>query len=177
MLTIVPIELAEANAFIVKHHRHHGKVIGWKFGVACADENGTVVGVATVGRPVSRHLDNGWTLEVNRLCTDGTPHAASMLYGAAWRAAKSLGYRRLITYILDTEKGVSLIAAGWRLLGERGGGSWDCKSRPRVDKHPTQMKLLWEVGEQLPDCRHEVIITQQAGVFCAADCGRVEKQG
>ena len=63
---------------------------------------------------------------------------------AAWRAAKALGYRRLITYTLNTEPGTSLRGAGWKLIGERGGGSWSVPSRPRVDKHPLQMKLLWE---------------------------------
>ena len=102
-----------------------------------------IVGVVTVGRPVARYSDNGWTLEVTRCCTDRTPHVASMLYGAAWRAARALGYKRLITYTLKEEKGMSLIAAGWKLLGEcRGGDGW--KSRPRKIKHPTGQKLLWE---------------------------------
>lgn len=103
-------------------------------------------GVAIVGRPVARLLDNGWTLEVNRVCTDGARNACSMLYGAAWRAAKALGFRRLITYTLPEEGGASLRASGWYCVGERGGGTWDRpnNSRPRVDKHPTQVKLLWE---------------------------------
>jgi hypothetical protein len=85
-------------------------------GVAIVD---TLVGVATVGRPVARHLDDGYTLEVNRTCTlDGTPNVNSMLYGAAWRAAKALGYRRLITYTQEGESGASLRAAGWRLIAE-----------------------------------------------------------
>jgi hypothetical protein len=78
-----------------------------------------LVGVATVGRPVARQYDDGYTLEVNRTCTDGTPNANSMLYGAAWRAAKALGYRRLITYTQDGESGTSLRAAGWRVVAER----------------------------------------------------------
>jgi hypothetical protein len=110
-----------------------------------ADETG-LVGVVTIGRPVARMLDNGTTLEVTRCCTDGTPHAASMLYGAAWRAVKALGYRRLITYTLKSETGVSLRAAGYRALYEtrdRPDG-WDTPSRPREIKAPTEAKTLWE---------------------------------
>jgi len=145
-LTVVPLPLDEANAFVAQHHRHHKPVPGHKFSLGVADETGAIRGVAIVGRPVARMLDNGLTLEVNRVATDGCPNACSALYGAAWRAAKALGYRRLITYTLNTEPGTSLRGAGWKLLGERGGGSWSCESRPRVDKHPTQMKLLWEAS-------------------------------
>ena len=92
MLTIVPIRRAEAQAFIEKHHRHRGKVTGAIFQLACANvETEKIVGVAIVGRPVARHLDDGWTVEVNRCCTDDTRNACSMLYSAAWRAAKALG--------------------------------------------------------------------------------------
>lgn len=143
MLKIVPIFQKEAFAFIKSHHRHHGAPVGSVFQIAVADEE-TIVGVAIVGRPVGRFLQNGWTLEVNRLCTDGTKNACSMLYSAAWRVTKELGYKRLITYILDSEPGISLNAAGWKLIGERGGGSWSVPSRPRVDAHPLQKKLLFE---------------------------------
>lgn len=88
--------------------------------------------------------DNGWTLEVNRTCTDGTKNANSMLYGACRRAAFALGYRKLLTYTLPSESGGSLRAAGWKCLGEAGGGKWSRESRPRVDTHPTQAKLRWE---------------------------------
>ena len=142
-LSLVPITLSEANAFVEEHHRHHGRVVGHKFSIA-AEKDGEIVGVAIVGRPVARHLDNGWTLEVNRCCTDGTKNACSMLYGASWRAAKAMRYKRLITYILSEETGSTLHAANWRLVGETGGGSWNSKSRPRVDKHPLQAKLLFE---------------------------------
>lgn len=144
MLKIVPISQKEANRFVAKHHRHHKPVVGSVFQIAVA-KDGVIVGVAIVGRPVARRLDNGWTLEVNRCCTDGTKNACSMLYSAAWRVAKNLGYLRLITYILATETGVSLSASGWKCIGERGGGSWNVPSRPRIDKHPTIAKTLWEV--------------------------------
>ena len=144
-LWIIPVSLAEANAFVAKNHRHHRPVVGCKFCIAVANEQGVIVGVAIIGRPVARMLDNGWTLEVNRSCTDGTKNANSMLYGAAWRATKAMGYRKLITYTMLEESGASLRAAGWNLHGPAGGGKWDCPSRPRVDLHPTQEKLRWEM--------------------------------
>lgn len=142
-LTIVPVTLDEANAFVAQWHRHHKPVPGAKFCVAVA-KGESIVGVAIVGRPVARMVDDGWTLEVNRTCTDGTKNANSMLYAACRRAVFALGYRKLITYTLATESGVSLTAAGWKCLGEAGGGKWSRVSRPRVDTHPTQMKLRWE---------------------------------
>jgi hypothetical protein len=144
-MEIVPITFAEAQEYVLMHHRHHGKVAGAKICVAVADETG-VHGVAIVGRPVARHLDDGWTLEVTRVATDGTKNACSMLYGAAWRAIKALGYRRCITYTLAEEGGISLRAAGWRVVGEVRGRSWSCPSRPRVDQHPLQDKLRWEAA-------------------------------
>ena len=142
-LEIQPISFPEACAFIRAWHRHHLPSCGWKFGIAVNDGD-KVVGVVTVGRPVARALDNDWTLEVTRCCTDGTPHVASKLYAAAWRAVRALGYRRLITYTLKEESGVSLKAAGWRVLYETKGGSWNREGRPRVDLNPTGPKRLWE---------------------------------
>lgn len=146
MLELQPIAFGEACEFVRQYHRHHQPPQGWKFGVAVND-GAKVVGVVMVGRPVARHLDNGWTLEVIRLCTDGTPHVASMLYAAAWRAARAMGYRRLITYVLASETGTSVKAAGWRVVGQAGGGTWDRPNRPRVDKAPTEQKTLWEITE------------------------------
>lgn len=145
-LSLSPITLAKANAFVEKHHRHHKPVPGAKFCIAVSDVAWIVRGVAIVGRPVARQSDDGWTLEVNRCCTDGTHNACSMLYGAAWRAAKALGYRRLITYTLPEEGGASLRASGWKLIGAAGGGSWNRPSRPRIDTAPTQEKLRWEAA-------------------------------
>lgn len=145
-LYIVPCTLSESQAFVAQHHRHHLPSIGHKFSLGVSDSAGQVRGVAMIGRPVARRLDDGLTLEVNRLATDGCPNACSALYAAAWRACVALGYRRLITYILDTEPGVSLSAAGWRCVGEVKGASWSCPSRPRVDKHPTQGKLRFGVS-------------------------------
>lgn len=142
-LAVVPITLEEANVFVARHHRHHGEVVGHKFSLGAALGDG-IVGIAIIGRPVARHRDDGITLEVTRLCTDGTRNACSFLYGAAARAAFALGYRRIGTYILASETGASLRASEWRLVGEVRGRSWSCPSRPRVDTHPTEDKLLWE---------------------------------
>lgn len=145
-LNLQPITLKEAMAFTDRHHRHHRAPQGGLFAVAVND--GTdVVGVAVIGRPVARRLQDGYTAEVTRLCTMGQKNACSMLYAAAWRCCRALGYRRLITYTLTTEPGTSLRAAGWKLLGERGGGSWSVPSRPRVDTHPMGTKLLWEMAQ------------------------------
>lgn len=145
-MTIVPCTIKAAAAFIRAHHRHHRPPTGGLFAVAVERAPGDVVGVAVVARPVARLADDGYTAEVARVATDGTKNACSMLYGACWRAARALGYRRLITYTLATEPGTSLRAAGWALIGEAGGGSWSRPSRPRDDQHPTQGKLRWEVA-------------------------------
>lgn len=142
-MNLTPISLAEANQFVADHHRHHKPVVGHKFCLA-VEKDEEVVGVAIVGRPVARGLDDGYTLEVNRCCTTGAKNACSMLYGASWRAAKALGYRRLITYVLDSETGTSLKASNWKLVHEVRGRSWDTPSRPRVDTHPLQNKLMFE---------------------------------
>ncbi len=139
----VTIGLDVANDFVAKHHRHHSPVVGHKFSIG-AMSGDELVGVVIVGRPVSRHRDDGVTLEVTRLCTDGTRNACSFLYGCAAKAAFALGYMRIGTYTLPEEGGASLRATGWKLIGERGGGSWSVPSRPRIDKHPTQVKFLWE---------------------------------
>ena len=101
-LALTPISLREANAFVERNHRHHKGVTGHKFSIGCT-RDGELVGVAIMGRPVSRYLDDGLTLEVNRLCTTGAENACSMLYGAAARAARAMGYQKIITYTLDTE--------------------------------------------------------------------------
>lgn len=143
-LRIVPAELAEANEFVRQHHRHHRPVVGHKFSLAVVDEAQAIRGVAIVGRPVARRLDNGLTLEVARVATDGCPNACSALYGAARRACFALGYLRLVTFTLSTEPGTSLVAAGWKCVGDTPGRSWSVPSRPRVDKTPLQRRLRWE---------------------------------
>ncbi|MBG5521628.1 XF1762 family protein [Pseudomonas aeruginosa] len=146
-LHLLPVSLSTANAFVLAHHRHHHSVQGAKFALAVTlSDSDLIRGVAIVGRPVARHLDDGWTLEVTRLCTDGTPNACSKLYGAAWQAARALGYIRLITYTLPDEGGASLRAAGWRLIGTRGGGAWSRPGRPRADtpEYLRGPKSLWQ---------------------------------
>lgn len=145
-LELAPVTLREARAFVERHHRHHKAPQGGLFAVAVSDGK-EVVGVAIVGRPVARMLAaDAYTAEVTRLCTLGAANACSMLYAAAWRAARALGYRKLVTYTLPEEGGVSLKASGWRCIGKAGGGTWSRADRPRVDEHPTQAKLRWEVG-------------------------------
>lgn len=149
-LSLVPLTLRKANAFIKEHHRHHKPARGCICVVGVTDEAG-LVGVAIIDRTVARMATDGWTAEVTRVCTTGASNACSMLYGAAWRAVRALGYRRLITYTLLEEGGASLRGAGWKCLGEAGGGSWNRKSRPRNDQHPTQRKLKWQMESNLPN--------------------------
>lgn len=112
-LTIVPLTIRAANAFVAQHHRHHGPVPGAKLALGVTDDHGVLRGVALLGRPIARAYDDGLTAEVNRTCTDGTRNANSALYGAAWRVCSAMGYRRLVTYTQLGESGASLTAAGW----------------------------------------------------------------
>ena len=146
MIEIKPTTLKQANAYVEAVHRHHGRVVGHKWSLA-AFKDGRLCGVAIVGRPTGRRLDDGNTLEVTRLCTDGTRNACSMLYAAAWRAARAMGYHKLITYILDSENGASLRAAGWKCVGQAGGLRWTGKRRPEVDLCPAQMKIKFEIDD------------------------------
>lgn len=138
------VELKDANEFVARLHRHHKPVTGHRFSLAVQDEAGALHGVAICGRPVARMLDQKNTLEVTRLCTDGTPHACSFLYAAAARCAKEMGFSKIQTYILDSETGTSLKAAGFVLEGQTGGGDWNRPSRGgrRVDQ-PMQQKSRW----------------------------------
>lgn len=136
-LHAVPLELREANDFVNKLHRHHEAVHRDKFRVGAADDSGTLRGVIQAARPTSRRLDDGSTLEVVRLCTDGYENACSFLYSKIARVAKELGYKKIITYILENESGASLKASGWFLENECcGGGSWNVPSRPRKTSAP-----------------------------------------
>ena len=143
-LHLMPIDFDQASAFVLEHHRHHTPPQGHKFSLA-AMAGDQLVGVSIIGRPVSRRRDDGLTMEVTRLCTNGHRNACSFLYGASARAAFALGYRRIGTYILKRESGTSPVAAGWKLIGETPGKSWSVPSRPRADKHPIEPKLLFEM--------------------------------
>ena len=136
-----PIELKDCQTYINAHHRHHIAAHRDKFRIA-AVENNKIVGVIQVGRPVSRILDNGKTLEVLRLCTTGEKNVCSFLYGRAARIGKEMGYQKIITYILETETGASLKASGWVCETNRAGGcNWNTPSRPR-EVEPEQMSLF-----------------------------------
>lgn len=146
-LRVVPVNFAEASAFVAAHHRHHQPPVGHKFSIGAAAGD-LLVGIAIIGRPVARAFDDGRTLEVTRTATDGTRNANSLLYGAAWRVTKSLGYDRLITYTQDGESGASLRASGWRVVAERPArAGWNAPSRPREDRGVDRIpRTLWEAS-------------------------------
>lgn len=141
-ITAIPLELKQANAFVAEHHRHHDPVYRDKFRVGCEME-GEVVGVANVGRPVNRNLDDGKTLEVTRLCTTGEKDVCSFLYSRCARIAKEMGYSKIITYILGSESGTSLKASGWHKEADVSGRNWSCPSRPRNTTAPICNKQRW----------------------------------
>ena len=143
MLELSPISLKQANAYVTQYHRHHKASKGHKYSLS-AYKDGNLVGVVICGRPVSRYLDDGKTIEVNRLCTDGTRNVCSFLYSAAARVAKAMGYKRIITYILQSESGISLKASGFICDGEAGGVEWTGKRKPKQeDLYPHEMKTRW----------------------------------
>ncbi len=144
MLTVQPVYFDEACRFVAAWHRHHRPPRGYRICLAVND-GARVVGVVIAGRPVSRHLDDGVTLEVNRCCTDGTRNACSMLYAHAWKAARAIGYTRMVTYTLPEEGGASLRAAGWVVVADVTGKPWTTRTRERADDHPLGDKWRWEV--------------------------------
>jgi len=143
VLQIQPITFREACLYVQRHHRHHRPPQGSIFQVACNDGL-KIVGVLIAGRPVSRELDNGTTLEVTRCCTDSSANVCSMLYGHAWKAAKALGWSKLITYTLPDEGGSSLRASGAVCVSKIKGHKWSRENRPRADDHPLCDKWRWE---------------------------------
>ena len=146
-MEIVPITLAHAKEFVAQHHRHHRPPVGHKFSIGLSNGE-RLVGVAIASRPVARALDDGRTLEITRTCTDGTKNANSMLYGAIWRCAKAMGYKRVITYTQDGESGASLRAAGWTIDTELPArGSWaQCSvQRQREDKNGGIARTRWQI--------------------------------
>ena len=141
-LELIPIDFAAACAFVDHNHRHARPPRGHKFSIGAA-LNGDLVGVIMVGRPVSRHADDGFTLEINRLCVlPGARNSSSFLIGAAARVGFGLGYRRLLSYTLQRESGISMAAAGWRVIAEIKGRQWNCVSRPREER-AAEPRLLW----------------------------------
>ncbi len=140
-MEIRPITFKIACDFINKYHRHHKATVGCKFCIGLYDNN-KLIGCAVCGRPVSRYYDNGLTCEINRLCTDGTYNACSMLYGACCRVAREMGYKKIITYILDSENGASLKASNFICEGQAGGTHWTGK-RNKGQDIPSEMKQRW----------------------------------
>ena len=148
MLEIRPCDYITARDFVKEHHRHNRPPAGHKFSIACyeiSSEGERLCGVAMVGRPIGRYLDDGMTLEINRCCTDGTKNACSMLYGAATRAAKALGYKRIYTYTRESEPGTSLKASNWVRDGEAGGTHWTGKRYEQTEMILDEMKVRWHI--------------------------------
>jgi hypothetical protein len=142
VLSIRPIHLNEAKEFIKQYHRHNIPPVGGKFAVACYNDKNKC-GVAICGRPVARYFDDGFTLEIYRNCTDGTPNACSKLYGACLRIAKNMGYKKVITYTLESENGASLKASNFMFDGEAGGIAWTGTRRRNYYVSPDEMKSRW----------------------------------
>lgn len=142
---VIPLELAEANALVAAWHRHHQPAVGHRFSIGVIDAEGVLRGAAIVGRPVARLAGSPRAvLEVTRLVTDGTPNACSMLYQGCARAGKAMGFERIQTYVLDSEAGTSLKAAGWIYEGAAGGGQWTgTDGKPRRTDQPTSLKGRW----------------------------------
>jgi len=145
-LHLVPVSSAVTKECVIRWHRHNAPALQSIIRVGAATDDGTLVAVGTAGRPVARHYDDGQTLEVTRVSSDGTPNATSMLYGALTRAAFALGYRRVITYTQADESGSSLRGAGWKVVAERPARKgWSSPSRERTDaRYMRSARTLWE---------------------------------
>ena len=148
-LRVVPLTLAQLNAFVVEHHRHHKKVQGHRFSLGVVDDNrsgAAMAGACSVGRPVARGCDAYLTAEVTRLVTDGTKNSCSILYAAAARACTAMGFKKIQTYILEDEPGTSLKASGWHLDGLTTGGDWNhskANAGKRRTDQPQGVKQRW----------------------------------
>ena len=148
MLTVVPMTIKAANEFVLAHHRHNKPTRGGKYAIG-AVADGKLVGVAIVGRPVARVMDDGMTVEVNRLCVldDAPKNTCSFLYGRCWRIWQQMGGQRMITYTLKSESGSSLKGAGWKIVGEVYPKSWSWSGREREDQEIYgQAKFRWEAS-------------------------------
>lgn len=142
MLELRPCDFQTARAFVRDNHRHNKPPVGHKYSIACYDGD-RLCGVCMVGRPVSRYLDDGLTLEINRCCTDGTKNACTILYGAACRAAKALGYKRIVTYTRETEPGTSLRASNFVCDGKAWGTHWTGKRYQQMTITDDVLKVRW----------------------------------
>ena len=148
MLTIKPLDLKTANTFVLQNHRHNGKVLVHRFSLGVYDGE-RLCGVAICGNPVARKLCDGLTIEVHRVCTDGTHNACSILYGRCARVAREMGFKKIITYILESESAVTMRASGWVKEAENVGSEkgWNVPSRPR---EITTVNLFGEVTNHYP---------------------------
>jgi hypothetical protein len=148
VLQLVPISIRGANEYVARWHRNHPVVRSALFAVA-AQRLGDVdlCGVAIVGRPKARGLQDGRTCEVVRVATDGTANVCSFLYQRARRAAQALGFTRCKTYTLVTEGGSSLRALGLTPEATVRGRTWDTPARRRAEPTDTQLtdKYRWEL--------------------------------
>ena len=154
MAEIKPISLRDANKFLIQHHRHHKAVVGCKFAISIR-QNDIIKGVAICSRPVSRHIDDGNTLEISRVCVQDFVNVCSMLYGACARIAKYMGYSKIQTYILVSEPGISLKASGWLMEADNvGGKQWNSSGKMKrtntnvdlfgtEEKYPSELKQRW----------------------------------
>jgi hypothetical protein len=142
-LELAPLTVKRANRFVRELHRHSDPVVGCKFAIGCL-RDGLLVGVSICGRPVCRELDDGYTMEVLRVCTDGTFNACSFLYGASRKVGRAMGYRVIITYTLKDEPGTSLLAVGAKPVGLVKGRQWDTPSRPRAARR-VEDRIRWEL--------------------------------
>lgn len=149
LLTVIPISIREANEFVLNFHRHNRPTQGGKFAIG-ATTGEQMVGVAIVGRPVARMLDNGYTAEVTRTCTNefAPKGTVSFLYSTCWRICQAMGYHKLITYTLQSESGASLKGAGWKCVGQTKPHQWSWSGREREwDSIYDQPKLRWVRGD------------------------------
>ncbi len=143
-LRIIPLTLKQANGLVEKLHRHHKPCVGHRFSIGVIDETGVIRGAAIVGRPVGREIPQYVVSEVTRLVTDGTENVCSMLYGAAARISKEMGFLKIQTYILESEPGTSLKASGWNFEDWTSGGDWNHSWRKgRRTDQPMVRKQRW----------------------------------
>lgn len=148
-LRIAPISIRDANAFVEEHHRHHGKKTGCRFAISCVS-GGVLHGVAICSNPVARNADDGLTLEVSRCCTDGTRNACSILYSACARIARAMGFRKIQTYILESETGTSLKASGWINEGISGAPNWTDHASERTKQRAMYRQLDFIRNDKKP---------------------------
>lgn len=145
-MNIVPISLKDANEFVLINHRHNKPTQGHKWSLGLLNDCGLLIGVGIVGRPVSRILDDGFTLEILRVCTNGERNSNSFLYGRIVKIARLMGYKKIITYTLEKETGASLRAVGARPEKASKPSSWGRKNRPRKEQSIYyEQKIRWEL--------------------------------